>query len=49
MSNKEQWPYNPFWDFSLEYYEREGVAERLLILQENLIADVKKKVIIIKV
>ena len=36
MSNKENWPDNPFWDFSLEYYDREGVAERLIFLQEHL-------------
>ena len=34
------WPDNPFWDFSLEYYGRVGVAERLITLQENLEADV---------
>ena len=40
MSNKEIWPDNPFWEFSLEYYDREGVAERLIFFQEHLKANV---------
>ena len=40
MSNSVDWPDNPFWDFSLKFYGQEGVAERLITLQENLDADV---------
>ncbi|MBT3992115.1 MAG: TIGR02444 family protein [Rhodospirillaceae bacterium] len=31
---------NPFWDFSLEFYGREGVAEAFLSLQDEIGADV---------
>ena len=40
MSNVKRWPNNPFWAFSLEYYDREGVTERLIYFQEHLNADV---------
>ena len=35
MNTLESWPDNPFWDFSIEFYGRDGVEERLLLLQEK--------------
>ena len=40
MDSLESWPNNPFWDFSLHFYSREGVAERLIFLQESLNIDI---------
>ena len=40
MSSLESWPNNPFWDFSVDYYGRKGVAERLIFLQESLNIDI---------
>ena len=40
MNTLESWPNNPFWDFSIEVYGRDGVEERLLLLQEKLHVDV---------
>ena len=40
MNTLESWPDNPFWDFSIEFYGRDGVEERLLLLQEKLHIDV---------
>ena len=40
MNTLECWPDNPFWDFSIEFYGRDGVEERLLLLQEKLHVDV---------
>ena len=40
MNTLESWPDNPFWDFSIEFYGRDGVEERLLLLQEKLNVDV---------
>ena len=36
MGSIESWPNNPFWDFSVDFYGREGVQERLIRLQESL-------------
>jgi len=36
----EDWPSNPFWDFSLALYRRPGVAQACLTLQERLGIDV---------
>ena len=40
MNTLESWPDNPFWDFSIDFYGRDGVEERLLLLQEKLHVDV---------
>ena len=40
MNTLESWPDNPFWDFSINFYGRDGVEERLLLLQEKLHVDV---------
>ena len=40
MNTLESWPDNPFWDFSINFYCRDGVEERLLLLQEKLHVDV---------
>ena len=40
MNTLEGWPDNPFWDFSIDFYGRDGVEERLLLLQEKLHVDV---------
>ena len=40
MINLKDWPDNPFWDFSIEHYSRDGVATHLILLQEELEADV---------
>ena len=39
MNTLESWPDNPFWDFSIDFYGRDGVEERLLLLQEKLLFD----------
>ena len=40
MNTLESWPDNPFWEFSIDFYGRDGVEERLLLLQEELHVDV---------
>ena len=40
MGSIESWPNNPFWDFSVDFYGREGVQERLIRLQESLKIDI---------
>jgi len=40
MDRTEIWPDNPFWDFSIDFYGRKGVAKRLIDLQESLRIDV---------
>ena len=40
MNTLESWPDNPFWDFSIDFYGRDGVEERLFLLQEKLHVDV---------
>ena len=40
MNSSKCWPDNPFWEFSLDFYGRKGVSERLISLQEDLQVDV---------
>ncbi len=40
MTKQADWPDNPFWDFSLDFYSRDGVAPLLLKFQEDWQADV---------
>lgn len=40
MKSVQLWPDNPFWEFSIDFYSREGVAVRLIALQEELQIDV---------
>ena len=38
--NQINWPENPFWDFSLQYYDQDGIPESLLYLQDSYDLDV---------
>ena len=38
--NQINWPGNPFWDFSLQYYNKDGIPELLLYLQDSHDLDV---------
>lgn len=38
--NQVNWPENPFWDFSLQYYDKDGIPESLLYLQDSHDLDV---------
>jgi uncharacterized protein (TIGR02444 family) len=40
LSNSNDWPESPFWDFSLELYGREGVPDICIDLQDRLGIDV---------
>ena len=39
--NQINWPGNPFWDFSLQYYNKDGIPELLLKLSVTSIVSVK--------